>query len=188
MSGQGKRPELKRYGSDEFFEIAKRLGFSHDADAKNVWMHLVQVVKGVRYSSSDAAAKETLTCSQIVAVVSGGKGQFRGMSGWRWDLAVKVKVYLEQALPRRGGEVLRHFDALQTFVGSRNGSDLRNAARIWTVLVRDGLGIKCWNTDATRQFQVPDSVIRAMAESDSSEHRNLGPTLKEILVAWSKTL
>lgn len=181
----GKRPDLRRCNFGAFLRMAEEHRFS-EADARNVWMRLVEAVRGSRYNVTNAA-QESLTYGQIVSVIEGGPEQFRGMSEARWNLARRVAARLREVLPSRTGDVVRTYEELRQFlVGQDERQEI--ATRLWTILIRDGLGLGLIFNDAEKRlFGVPESIILMMAEGDTDLHRNLGPTLVKHLQNWSRT-
>lgn len=186
MADLSKRPDLRRCNLDAFIAMAKDHRGVTEADARNVWMRLVEVVRGARYTLHSAAA-ETLTYAQFITVVKGGQEQFRGMSYERWNLAQKVATRLQETLASRTGDAMHTHEELHRFIQGRGG-DTRQATRIWTILLRDGLGIGAVYDEAEKRlFAVPESVILMIADSDPNVHRNLGVGLVQTLRDWCST-
>lgn len=181
------RPDLRRLNYDQFLSLLPNYmrGEKGEAYARNIWRRLVEVVKGAVYNASNAAA-ETLTFGQIVTVVTNGREQFPRMPDERWKMVLIAAGQINAQLPSYTNRA-RSYDMLKDFVVNTYQVDQSYAARLWTVLVSEGLGIYAATSELRRIFWVPDTVIIAIASADPGEYRNLGEALIPVLRAWRAT-
>ena len=179
-------PELTVMDYTNFLELARGYNYicRQPEDVDDVWKRWVEVVTGSAHTVASAKA-QTLTYEEIGRAVLGGREQFPRISDRRWKIMLVLGLRVCSELPAYRKNA-RSYDMLKDFV-VRNRYDSRAAARIWTVLVQDGLGMFLGSLELAKMYWVPTSAICAIADDDPALHRNLGRALVPILRAWRRT-